>query len=117
MITTSNSVFWSCTQTSSSSLLYSNDVYINWMDCAMLKKLVPIPDSKIQLFGSFFLLWLLITIFTNSYHYLGDPFHRQLQLFCYCACPYLPKWRKIGPIFLDPLPLQQSIQFKYTSLV
>ena len=31
--------------------------------------------------------------------YLGDPFHRQLQLFCYCACPDLPKWRKICPIF------------------
>ena len=27
----------------------NNDVYINWMDCTMLKKIMPMPDSKIQL--------------------------------------------------------------------
>ena len=48
-----------------------NDVYINWMDCTMLKKkIVPMPDSKIQLFGSIFLLWrcfwLLILILHRS---------------------------------------------------
>ena len=76
---------------------------INWMDCTMLKKCVHCQIPRSNFLGSSFLFWrcvlILITIFTDHYHFLGDTFHRQLQLFCYCACPDLPKWRKIGPLF------------------
>ena len=62
--------------------LRANDVYINWMDCTMLKKIVPMSGSKIHLFGSFFLLWrcfwLLnhdfspITIIILAIHYIAN---------------------------------------------
>ena len=76
--------------------------YINWMDCTTLKKIVPIPDSKIQFFGSFFLLW---RCFFASNH----DFHRSLSLFWRSIPSPITTFRllrmpgsskmKIGPIF------------------
>ena len=48
----------------------SNDVYINWMDCTMLKNKANARFQDPPFFGSFFLLWrcfwLLITILHRS---------------------------------------------------
>jgi len=79
------------------------------------------PDSKIHLFGSFFLLWrcfwLLITIFHRSLSLSWRSITSPITTFLLLRMRDLPKWWKIGPIFWDPFPFQQFIQFIHISLL
>ena len=78
--------------------------YINWMDCAMLKKMPPMPDYKSQLIWLLFRIlarfWLLITISTDHYQYLSNPSYRQLQLFLLLRMPGSSKMVENWPHFL-----------------
>ena len=88
-------------------MVWSTIYNINWMDCTMLKKIVPMPDSKIHLFGLLFptlALFLapnhdssLITIIILAIHVIAN----------YNFSATASKLLKIGPIFGDLLTLQQ----------
>ena len=87
---------------------------INWMDCTMLKKMRPMPDSKIQIFR---LLFPTLELFLAPNHESSPitiiilAIHPSpIKIFLLLRMLSSTKRAENRP-FWDPFPLQQSIQF------